>query len=148
MTEHQYNASAINVAQQLVLGAVTSPGALTTVGVLLAILHKVFRAYEFVSFLRWLFGLLPTCSCCLRRLESSRKPRSIQNWERPLGTQEAYDLERELRFGRHIRKAWSNWSRLSRDIKKNISNKTWQGWNILSTRLKAHPWRIYKNQRL
>lgn len=138
-------------ARELVAAAATRPEFWTLLGILLAILHRLFQLYEVVSFLPWLAAHCPKCCCCCccRRgaFSSLRKPRGQQNWERLIGTESFYELEKKNRHAKAIREQWSGWARLSNALRNPTAGapQTWAQWSQWGARLRNHAWRAVKN---
>ena len=69
------NSSLVVSPRYIAFGIVNNPEAVTLVVFLVstatALLYKVFRIYEAVSFVRWLLGLLSSITCCCKRRGSA-----------------------------------------------------------------------------
>jgi hypothetical protein len=89
-----------------------------------------------LDFLGTVAGKLGGCCllCCPRR----RKPGG--RWEELVGSEAFYDQDERIRHDVALKKAWSLWNLLGRQIRRSQIPLTWQQWNQFQGRLRTHGW--------
>lgn len=96
---------------------------------------------ELVGCCRW-FG---TC-CCKKRC---RHRKCVNRWQKIVGSEACYELEKRKRHERSLKARWSLWGQLSAGLKNPYvgAPKTWNTWGKWSNKLRKHVWHIRKKAR-